>query len=220
MFPVSPSQLVCALAFAGLWGASEVPGLLVCVYREACGSPLRVGYIQPDLFLFCKGFSGTSSVITLLVGRHRRSKWGSARFIQSDKDSRATPSASATLIFTWHLPSSVFPSRWPGEVHGLCKEVQLVWSRHKGYFGPSPSRITQKSMEREREGGKRQSHSLVEKSPGNIDSRPSAACRLGGCQGPAPQDSGRKLNPEGVSKQSQWVYSCLPCWNRKVSETW
>lgn len=91
---------LCSCPLRGCGGASEVPGLLVCVYREASGSPRRVGCIRLDLFLFHKGLPGASSVITLLLGRQRRSKWGSARFIKSDKENRAPPSALATFIFT------------------------------------------------------------------------------------------------------------------------
>lgn len=88
------------LHVAGLWRASVVPGLLVYVCREACRGPWRVEYIRPDLFLFHKGVPGASSVITLLLGRQRRSKWGSTWFIKADKENRAPPSASATLLFT------------------------------------------------------------------------------------------------------------------------
>lgn len=110
-------------------------------------------------------------------------------------------------------------ARWGSwTLQGSAAGLEQAW----GIFWP----LSQQNYAKvcgERKGGREEAKSLSsqkKKNSGNVDSKPSAACRLGGCQGPAPQDSGRKLNPEGVSHQSQWVYPCLLCWNRKVTETW
>lgn len=155
-FPASPSQLVCAPALPRSVEAGRCPGC-TSVSTERLWEPLQRGMYPLGLFRSAKAFLVLlQSSLCCQEGRGE----GSSRFIQSDREGRAPPSAWAPLRFTGHLPSS-FPSQWPGEGHGLCMEYSCA-GQAPGRFWPL-SQQNYAKVRREREGGRRQSHSLAEK---------------------------------------------------------
>lgn len=143
----------CALQGCG--GTSEVPGLLVFVYREACGSPWRAESIRPHLFLFHKGFPGASSVITLLLGRQRRSRG----VCDLSKVTRRTELLHQSQLLSY-LHNTFLPVFSPadGQVRFTdSAEMQLLGARHQDILASLPAELRNSLW---REGGKEEAESL------------------------------------------------------------